>query len=126
MGELRALATDAVVVHDSEIVLMKRAHEPYAGTWVLPGGLVEPGKTAREACIRETTEEIGLDVTVTDFLGLYDEPDRDPRDNVSAVYRCVPSDETTDTSRGRGSRIHQSIPAIRTPTIGIRPRNHHH
>lgn len=87
----RALATDAVVFLDGEVVLLKRAHEPHEGEWVLPGGLVERDERAREACARETGEEVGLDVEPVAFVGLYDAPDRDERGNVSAAFLCRPS-----------------------------------
>ena len=89
--QLRTLATDGVVVIDGRVLLMQRDREPYAGDWVLPGGLVERGETARAACEREVAEEVGLDVAAEAFVGLYDEPGRDPRGNVSAAYRCVPA-----------------------------------
>ncbi|WP_407037515.1 NUDIX hydrolase [Halovalidus salilacus] len=76
--QLRTLATDGVVLVDGQVVLMQRDHEPYAGQWVLPGGLVERGETARTACEREVVEEMGLAVDVEQFVGLDDEPGRDP------------------------------------------------
>lgn len=87
----RALATDAVVLLDGEVVLMKRSHEPHEGEWVLPGGLVERDERAREACVRETNEEVGLTVEPVTFVGLYDAPDRDERGNVSAAFLCRPT-----------------------------------
>jgi len=30
--------------------------------WVLPGGLVDPGETIEEACVRELVEESGIDI----------------------------------------------------------------
>lgn len=88
MAEVRALATDGVVVIDGEVVLLQRDHDPHEGAWVLPGGLVEPDERVREACAREVSEEVGLDVEPFTFVGLYDDPDRDERGNVSAAYRC--------------------------------------
>lgn len=88
MHDTRALATDGVVLVDGEVVLLERNHEPYEGHWVLPGGMVHPEERASESCVREVREEVGLDVAVEWFVGLYDAPDRDPRDNVSAAYRC--------------------------------------
>ena len=90
LEQLRVLATDGVVVIDGAVVLMQRDHEPYEGQWVLPGGVVERGETARTACEREVAEEVGLEVTATELIGLYDEPGRDPRGNVSAAFLCHP------------------------------------
>ncbi len=67
---------------------MERDVEPHRGCWVLPGGMVEQGETAREACVREVEEEVNVEVEVLEFLGLYDSPDRDERGNVSAAYLC--------------------------------------
>ena len=88
--EVRALATDGVVLIDGEVVLMERDHQPARGKWVLPGGIVEKGETAATACKREVREEVDLAVDPVAFLGLYDEPGRDERGNVSAAYLCRP------------------------------------
>lgn len=84
----RCLAADAVVVDDGRVLLMERSVEPHEGAWVLPGGMVERGETAREACEREAQEEVAVDVSAENLVGLYDDPDRDPRGNVSAAYLC--------------------------------------
>jgi 8-oxo-dGTP diphosphatase len=89
----RALATDGVVVLDGEVVLIERDRDPFEGHWVLPGGMVERTERAREACVREVQEEVGLEVATEAFVGLYDDPDRDERGNVSAAYRCRPTDD---------------------------------
>ena len=91
LEQLRVLATDGVVVDEGRVLLMQRDREPYAGDWVLPGGVVERGETARTACEREVAEEVGLEVDAEAFVGLYDEPGRDPRGNVSAAFLCTPA-----------------------------------
>lgn len=119
MPAVRALATDAVVVIDGGLLLLKRDHEPYEGTWVLPGGLVEPGETAREACVRETAEEVGLDVRVVGEVGLYDEPGRDPRDNVSMAFRCVPTDPSADPKPREEAKTVATFPPYDLPEMGF-------
>jgi 8-oxo-dGTP diphosphatase len=103
--QLRALATDGVVFLDGEVVLLERAHPPFEGRWVLPGGMVERGETAEVACVREVREEVGLEVTVEGFVGLYDDPDRDERGNVSAAYRCLPLGGADPEPREEASRV---------------------
>lgn len=93
---LRALATDGVVLLDDQVALIERNHPPHEGHWVLPGGMVERDETAREACVREVEEEIGMAVVTGAFVGLYDDPDRDERGNVSAAYLCRPVDENAE------------------------------
>lgn len=92
MADYRVLATDGFVWMPDGVVLLERSHPPHEGKWVLPGGLVERGEAAREACSREVKEEVGLDVRVGEFVGLYDDPGRDPRGNASAAYVCRPRD----------------------------------
>ncbi|MFT4957315.1 MAG: 8-oxo-dGTP diphosphatase [Halobacteriales archaeon] len=102
---LRALAADGVVFIEDQVVLLERTHPPDEGHWVLPGGMVERGETAAEACVREVREEVGLDVTVERFVGLYDDPGRDERGNVSAAYLCVPVGEEEPEPREEASRV---------------------
>ncbi len=47
----RTLTTDAVIEFDGKVLLMKRTHPPFEGSWALPGGFVEQDETAREACV---------------------------------------------------------------------------
>ena len=67
------------------IVLIERNHEPPG--WAIPGGFVELGETVEEAAAREAKEETGLTVTIKALLGVYSDPDRDPRGHtIGIVY----------------------------------------
>ena len=54
----------AVVLRGDEVVLVRRGRAPREGIWTFPGGAMEVGETAREACAREVREETGLTVHV--------------------------------------------------------------
>jgi len=59
------------VITNSEgnVLLLKQTYGDKR--WGLPGGGVEPGETIHEAIKRECYEEIGLDILVSAFTGLY-------------------------------------------------------
>lgn len=73
------MVVDAVIYTDTEVLLIKRKGEPYAGHWALPGGFVEPGETAADAAKRELQEETGLVVDNVQPVGEFKTPNRDPR-----------------------------------------------
>jgi ADP-ribose pyrophosphatase YjhB (NUDIX family) len=62
-----------VLIKDNgQYLLIKRASEPDAGLWSIPGGLVEVGEGTEDAAKREATEETGLDVEIDEILGVID------------------------------------------------------
>ena len=60
---------------DGRIVLLRRGIEPAYGKWVFPGGFVDRGERVEDAAIRETKEEVNLDVRVRRLLNVYSYPD---------------------------------------------------
>ena len=86
--ETPKLMVDVVVPsEEGDILLIRRASDPYEGQWALPGGFVEVGETLEDAAAREAEEETGLSVEIVRLVGVYSDPDRDPRGhNVSCAY----------------------------------------
>jgi len=79
------LAVDAIVVLQEGIVLIRRDRPPYEGCYALPGGFVEPGESVEEAVCREAKEETGLELELLGLVGVYSQPDRDPRGHVVSL-----------------------------------------
>jgi 8-oxo-dGTP diphosphatase len=85
--ETPKLMVDVVIPSEKGVVLIRRANEPFKGRWALPGGFVEVGETVEEAADREAAEETGLAVEVARLVGVYSDPERDPRGhNVSVAF----------------------------------------
>ncbi len=86
--ETPRLVVDVVVPsEEGEVLLIRRGNDPYKDQWALPGGFVEVGETVENAAIREAGEETGLEVEIVRLVGVYSDPDRDPRGhNVSCAY----------------------------------------
>jgi 8-oxo-dGTP diphosphatase len=61
------LAASVAVFRDNRILLARRAKAPLIGLYSLPGGLVEPGETMREAAARELMEEVGIVARIVAF-----------------------------------------------------------
>jgi len=58
-----------VVRKDGRILITRRKEDGLlGGLWEFPGGKVEPGETAAEACKREIEEEVSLSVEVGAFI----------------------------------------------------------
>lgn len=101
------LTVDVVITDDHDrVLLMQRGTEPYKGSWVLPGGIVEAGETVEQAAIREAKEEVGLDLLVVGIIGVYSTPGRDPRGSfVSIAFNAqVVGGELTRTDEARAFR----------------------
>lgn len=85
--ETPKLMVDVVIPEGDGVVLIRRGNDPFEGQWALPGGFVEIGETVEEAAVRETEEETGLTVQIEKLIGVYSDPDRDPRGhNVSVAF----------------------------------------
>jgi 8-oxo-dGTP diphosphatase len=67
-----------LIEEDGRYLLVKRAAEPDAGMWSIPGGLVEVGERAADAAFREALEETGLTVEIMDRIAVVDKIVRDP------------------------------------------------
>ncbi|MEO7995151.1 MAG: NUDIX hydrolase [bacterium] len=106
-----ALAVDIIIQTPEGIVLIHRANPPYQDKWCLPGGFVDIGETCENAARREAEEETGLVVRIGKLVGVYSDPQRDPRRHVVSVcYTAVPISGTLKAADdAREVRTFQSL-----------------
>ena len=73
-GNIR-VGCSAVIFDETreKVLLTQRADN---GRWCLPGGQMESGESAAEACEREVWEETGLTVRTRRLVGVYSNPDQ--------------------------------------------------
>lgn len=50
----------AIIIEDGKVLAAQRGSGELAGGWEFPGGKLEPGETAADACQREIREELGV------------------------------------------------------------------
>jgi len=92
-----ALTTDiclfTVVEDDLQVLLIRRALEPFQGSWALPGGFLQETETLDQCAARELKEETGAAVAHLEAFATFSEPGRDPRYRVvtAAYFALVPA-----------------------------------
>jgi ADP-ribose pyrophosphatase YjhB (NUDIX family) len=67
----RLVVTTLPVTERGEVILIRRGIAPGYDMWAQPGGFLEIDETVRDAAIRETLEETGLQVEPLRIVGLY-------------------------------------------------------
>ena len=85
-------------IHGNEfkVLLVKRAFEPFAGSFALPGGFVHEDESLETAAMRELQEETGVKQVYLEQLYSFGEPARDPRGRVVTIsyYALISPDRS--------------------------------
>ncbi|NUT34136.1 MAG: NUDIX domain-containing protein [Hamadaea sp.] len=70
---MNARPTASLIVHDGEgrFLALKRSREPQVGLWETPGGFCDGWEEPADAAVREGREELGVDVELGAFVGMY-------------------------------------------------------
>lgn len=60
-----------IIIHNDQLLLVKRAKNPRQGYWDFPGGFVEPTESPQQAAQREIKEELGVDCEIVTIFNAY-------------------------------------------------------
>ena len=61
------------------LLLIKRGGHPFKDHWALPGGFLQPNETIEACALREIKEETNISPVSLMSIGVFSEPNRDPR-----------------------------------------------
>ncbi len=119
------VTTDAVTFSLSaqgglQVLLIRRANDPYQGQWALPGGFVEEDEDLPDACARELEEETGVRPAGLIQIGAWGAPGRDPRGrNVSVAYLAVVGPDQKRAAAGSDAAGARWFPVEDLPEPGF-------
>lgn len=108
--ERPAVTVDLVIFtvneHMLKIMLVKRAENPFADCWSIPGGFLKAGESLDDAALRVLKQKTGMENVYVEQLYTFGDPKRDPRTRVITVtyFALIPwkdlvqpeSDKVTD------------------------------
>ncbi len=73
MNQQQSVVPAAVIERDGKLLWVFKHSSPFVvcqNTWELPGGKVKFGQTVEEAVVAKTRQLLGIDVAVTEILGI--------------------------------------------------------
>lgn len=94
------------------IVLIERKNPPPG--WAIPGGFLDYGERAEECAHREAKEETSLDIFDLKLLGVYSNPQRDPRHHtITTVFtaKAKGTPEAADDAKEVGIFTKDNLPS---------------
>lgn len=113
------LTVDAVVFdRTGRLLLIKRKSPPFKGCYALPGGFVEVGETVEQAARRELKEETGVEVDSQRLVGIYSQPDRDPRGHVVSIAYLMKA-RTSSAKAGDDAAAAEFVTGWRTKQLAF-------
>lgn len=102
MANEQSVVPTAVIERDGKLLWVFKYSSPFVfcqNTWELPGGKVQFGQTLEEAVIAKTKQLLGIDVTVTEILGMVHSSISDRTDGDGKMqFFVIPVRCTTNTT----------------------------
>lgn len=66
---MKTIEVVAAIIHkDGKYFATQRGYGEFEGLWEFPGGKIEPGESHETALKREIEEELGIDISIENFL----------------------------------------------------------
>ena len=92
---IEAVSCGGVVFYRGKILLLYKNYRGRYEGWVLPKGTVEPGEEYPQTALREVKEETGVTAKSLLPVGVFSEPERDPRGRIiSCAYAAIMTAES--------------------------------
>ena len=116
------LTVDAVILvnNEKDLVLIQRKNPPFQGELALPGGFVDIGETVEEACTREAYEETNINVKILKLIGVFSDPNRDPRGhNISVAFLCEPKTKNERPKAKDDAAALEMVPLIKISSLKL-------
>jgi 8-oxo-dGTP diphosphatase len=102
-----------------QVLLIKRAREPFKGQWAFPGGFVDKDESLEDAAARELAEETGITGIHLEQIRAFGDPGRDPRGHtVSVVFAGVLEDRALVSAADDASEAAWH-PALEPPNLAF-------
>ncbi len=104
-----------------QVLLIRRANQPFAGYWALPGGFVQVDESLEDAAARELSEETGIEQAYLEQLYTYGDPERDPRGRVVSVayFALIPADASVRSEGGSDASQASWFPLDELPDLAF-------
>jgi len=122
--EQPGITVDLVIftVNDNtlNVLLTKRAEQPFADYWALPGGFLLTGESLEEAAMRVLKEKTGVHDVYLEQLYTFGDPKRDPRTRVITVsYIALIPWSNLDQPESKKVADLKWVPADCTPKLAF-------
>lgn len=98
------------------VLLVRRVEQPFAGTWVLPGGFTSPSERPAQTAQRKLTEKTGVGAVYLEQLQTYADPEHDPRGWIPTVAYLALIDAAVLRGDESGARW---VPVDTLPRLGF-------
>lgn len=84
---------EVILIKEGKVLLVNASRGVTSGMWNLPGGFMEYGESPEECILREVKEELGLEASIKDLIGIYTKASAfHPFHLIAFVYLCIADD----------------------------------